>query len=134
MTATCPYCDTQFHNVDRSEDGAPEVPEARRCAQPGCEVELCKAGCEELSFECEGCSKRFCQEHDVRIYGMPHCLPCALDAVYSEEPPCHCQQVDVDRDDATYCDLHYSQSDWNRRLRAVTAAQEYERFNTKEIA
>src|SRR5258706_10309679 len=59
MTATCPLCESTFGNVDRNEDGSPAI-EITRCAHPGCAVYLCRAGCEHLSFQCEGCRKRFC--------------------------------------------------------------------------
>ena len=51
MTAICTSCESIFYHVDRDEDGAPYI-ETTRCAHPGCEVYLCKAGCEHLSFAC----------------------------------------------------------------------------------
>lgn len=57
MTATCTYCDSTFH-VDRNEDGSPAI-ETTRCSHPGCAVYLCQAGCEHLSFFCEGCRSRW---------------------------------------------------------------------------
>ena len=76
MTATCPNCDTLFTHVDRNEDGSPYF-ETTRCTSPGCEVYLCQAGCEELSFACDSCNHRFCLAHLVLIPdGTPRPLKC----------------------------------------------------------
>ena len=125
MTATCTNCDSTFRGVDRNEDGSPAI-ESTRCAHPGCEVYLCRAGCEHLSFTCEGCRKRFCAEHKVTFDELPHCLGCAAADVESQEPECECSQTDVDRFDPRGCEYHDSNSPWNVRLRAVTMAQQYE--------
>jgi len=127
MNATCPHCSTTFCGVDRDEDGRPEVPETTRCAHPGCEVYLCGAGCTELSFECDACNARFCSDHGLTFPEGRYCLACALEAVESYEPECECHQTDVDQCDASGCELHDSRSDWNVRLRAVTAMQQLER-------
>jgi hypothetical protein len=125
MTATCTHCESKFTNVDRNEDGSPAI-ETTRCAHPGCEVYLCHAGCEHLSFACDACGRRFCSEHKVTLDELPYSLGCAVEAVESQEPECECQQSDVDRFDAAGCELHNPASPWNVRLRAVTALQEYE--------
>jgi hypothetical protein len=76
MTATCTHCDTTFRGVDRDEDGRPYF-ESTRCASPGCEVYLCGAGCESLSFACDGCGARFCLEHIILVPdGTPRPLKC----------------------------------------------------------
>lgn len=66
MTATCTHCDTTFPHVDCNEDGSPYI-EAIRCASPGCEVYLCGATCQELSFACDACGLRFCLSHLILI-------------------------------------------------------------------
>ncbi len=126
MNATCSYCETIHVQVDRNEDGSPYI-ESARCAHPGCEVELCQGGCQELSFACEGCRERFCGEHKLALDGLAFCLPCAVADLESREPECECRQTDVDLFDARGCELHDSSSPWNERMRAVTAVQEYEK-------
>ena len=125
MTATCTNCDSTFRNVDRNEDGSPAI-EATRCAHPACETYLCKAGCEHLSFDCEGCGKRFCADHKLTMDGLSYCLACMVSDVYDQEPDCECRQTDVDIFDPRGCEYHDSRSEWNVRLRAVTAMQQYE--------
>jgi hypothetical protein len=125
MTATCANCESIFRNADRNEDGSPVI-ENTRCGHPGCEVYLCHAGCEHLSFTCEDCGRRFCSEHKVALDGLAYCLVCAADAVEDQEPECECRQTDVDMFDTAGCEFHNSASPWNVRLRAVTAVQEYE--------
>jgi hypothetical protein len=49
------------------------------------------------------------------------CLVC----LYDHEPACYCTQTDVDLLDARGCDLHDPRSEWNARLRAVTAVERY---------
>jgi hypothetical protein len=125
MTATCTHCETIFRGVDRNEDGSPAI-ETARCAYPGCDVNLCPLGCEHLSFQCEGCGRRFSDAHRVVLDGSPYCLVCAVAVVESQEPECECQQTDVDLFDAAGCEFHNPASPWNVRLRAVTAIQRYE--------
>jgi hypothetical protein len=125
MTATCTYCDSTFHGVDRNEDGSPAI-ETTRCAQPGCAVYLCRAGCEHLSFFCEGCRSRFCAEHKISLDGTELCVGCAMGMVEDQEPECECSQSDADLFDAAGCEFHNPNSPWNVRLRAVTAMQIYE--------
>ena len=131
MTATCTHCESTFRNVDRNEDGSPAI-ESTRCTYPGCEVYLCRAGCEHLSFQCEGCSKRFCSEHKVTFDGFQVCLACAIAEVENQEPECECQQTDVDLSDARGCDFHDPASPWNMRLRAVIGIQKYEQDRKEE--
>ena len=125
MTATCTHCDTTFHHVDQNEDGSPYI-ESIRCAHPGCEVYLCGAVCQELSFECEACRKRFCGEHKIVLDGEAYCLGCALAVVEDQEPECECRQAGEDLFDPRGCPAHDAMSPWNVRLRAVTAVQQYE--------
>jgi hypothetical protein len=125
MTATCTNCESIFRNVDRNEDGSPVI-ENTRCAQTGCEVYLCRAGCEHLSFTCVACGRRFCSDHKIVLDALPYCLGCAVEAVESQEPECECQQSDVDLFDAAGCEFHNPASPWNVRLRAVTAVQQCE--------
>jgi hypothetical protein len=132
MTATCTYCDSTFHGVDRNEDGSPAI-ETTRCAHPGCAVYLCQAGCEHLSFFCEGCRSRFCGEHKVSLDWMELCAGCAVAVVEDQEPECDCSQSDADLFDAAGCEFHNPNSPWNARLRTVTAVQMYDQ-NVKEIA
>jgi hypothetical protein len=66
MNATCTHCKSIFRNVDRNDDGSPYI-ETTRCAYRGCEVYLCRAGCEHLSFACEACGQRFCDRHLVQV-------------------------------------------------------------------
>ena len=115
---------------DRNEDGSPAI-ENTRCAHSGCEVYLYRAGCEHLSFTCEGCARRSCSDHQVTIGGLALCPGCAAEAVESQEPECTCRQSDADLFDAVGCDYHDPNSPWNVRLRAVTAVQHYE-INQKE--
>jgi hypothetical protein len=124
MTATCTNCHSMFRGVDRNEDGSPVI-ENTRCAHPGCEVYLCRAGCEHLSFTCDGCARRFCSTHEVVIDELALCLVCAVEAVESQEPECECSQTDVDLFDQRGCEYHDSTSPWNMRLRAVTMAQQF---------
>jgi hypothetical protein len=126
MTATCPNCETTFRGVDRNEDGSPAV-ETRRCAHPGCEVYLCKAGCEHLSFHCEGCRQRFCSDHGLNFGGARFCPACVLESAESQEPACECAHTDVDLFDPRGCEYHDQSSPWNVRLRAVTVVQQYKR-------
>jgi hypothetical protein len=125
MIATCAHCETIFGNVDRNEDGSPAI-ENTRCAHPGCEVYLCHAGCEHLSFTCEGCGRRFCSDHGLNFGGERFCIACSSEAVENQESGCECHQSDVDLFDAAGCEFHNPASPWNVRLRAVTAVQEYE--------
>jgi hypothetical protein len=124
MKATCTHCGSTFQNVDRNEDGSPAI-ETTRCAHPGCEVYLCKAGCEHLSFECEGCRKRVCEAHGLNIEGDRLCIACAADLL-ELEPECECTQTDVDVFDPRGCPYHDSHSPWNVRRRAVTSARQYQ--------
>jgi hypothetical protein len=125
MTAKC---DSTFHNVDRNEDGSPAI-ESQRCARPSCEVYLCRAGCEHLSFVCDGCGLRFCDEHKV---GDNLCLGCALTGAELEAEEhavfgsCTCRQTDADMFDPRGCESHDSESPWNVRLRVLIAVQQYE--------
>jgi hypothetical protein len=81
MDANCPNCDTQFTGCDRDEDGVPEVPDTVKCAVPECEVYLCQAGCEHLSFLCSACNRRFCYAHTrIQIAGDSFCGDCNADA------------------------------------------------------
>lgn len=127
MTATCTNCETTFRHVDRNEDGSPAI-ESVRCAFPGCPVDLCRAGCKHLSFECEGCGKRLCTEHQIDVDGMTCCLGCAIETVEGQEPDCTCRQTDVDIFDARGCEFHDRASRWNVRRRAVTAVQQDEQW------
>jgi hypothetical protein len=121
-TAECPACNSVFYGLDRNEDGSPFI-ETRRCAHPGCEVYLCRAGCEHLSFFCEGCRSRFCGEHKVTLDGLELCADCAIRLVEDQEPECECSPSDADLFDAAGCAYHNPNSPWNVRLRAVTAVQ-----------
>jgi len=112
-------------DADRNDDGSPCL-ETTRCAHLGCEVYLCRAGCEHLSFVCEDCDRRFCFEHKIVFDGLSYCPGCAVEAVESQEPECECRQTDVDLFDAADCEFHNPASPWNVRLRAVTAVQQYE--------
>ena len=123
MTATSTRGETTLRDVDRNEDGSPAI-EITRCAHPGSAVD--HAGCEHLSFQCEGCRRRFCSKHQVTLDGLPYCIACAVAVVESQEPECECRQTDVDLFDAAGCELHNPASPWNVRLRAVTAIQQYE--------
>jgi hypothetical protein len=125
MTATCTYCEITFRNVARNEDGSLAI-ENTNCAHLGCDVYRCRAGCEHLSFQCEGCRRRFCVKHQVTLDGLPYCLGCAVEEVENQEPECECRQTDVDMLDAAGCEFHNPASPWNARLRAVTAIQQYE--------
>ena len=98
----------------------------------GSEVDLCQAGCEHLSFQCEGCRRRFCWDHKVALDGVAYCLGCAVEEVEGQEPECECQQTDVDLFDAAGCELHNPASPWNVRLRAVTAIQQYEQQHQEQ--
>ena len=124
MNAFCATCSSTFCHVDRNEDGSPAI-ESTRCSHPGCEVYLCRAGCEHLSFTCEGCGQRFCSAHQVTIDELTLCLGCAVEAVESQEPECECSQTDVDLFDPRGCEYHDSTSPWNVRRRAVTMIQQY---------
>jgi hypothetical protein len=125
MTATCTHCESTFRNVDRNEDGSPAI-ENTRCANPGCDVYLCRAGCEHFSFQCEGCHKRFCSEHKVTFDGFQFCPACAIAEVEAHEPECDCRQTDVDLFDAQGCEFHDPASPWNVRLRTLRAIQQYD--------
>jgi hypothetical protein len=122
MTATCTHCDTTFRNVDRNEDGSPAI-ESTRCAHPGCEIYLCRARCEHLSFQCDGCGKRFCESHGLNFGGATFCIACAAEGL-ELEPECECSQTDADLFDPRGCPYHDAMSPWNVRLRAVTAVQQ----------
>jgi len=122
----------RFRNVGRTEDGLPAI-ENERCCHPGFEVHLCHAGCEHLSFSCQGCSSRFCNEDKVSLDGMELCARCAIAVVEDQEPECECSLSDADLFDAAGCDFHNPNSPWNVRLRAVAAMQMYQQ-SAKEIA
>jgi hypothetical protein len=123
MTVTCTHCDTTFLGVDCNEDGAPAI-ESVRCAHPGCEIYLCKAGCEHLSLECDACRKRVCEVHGLSFGGDRLCIACAADGL-ELEPECECCVGGDDLFDPRGCPLHDSMSPWNVRLRAVAALQLY---------
>jgi hypothetical protein len=123
MTATCTNCESIFRNVDRNEDGSPAI-EQERCARPGCEVYLCRAGCEHLSFRCDGCG--------LSLGADRFCIGCVAETL-ELEPECECRQTDVDMFEARGCPFHDPLSPWNVRHRAVTAVQEYDSI-AKEIA
>jgi hypothetical protein len=131
MTATCTNCDSILRNVDRNEDGSPAI-ECVRCAHPGCEIYLCKAGCQHLSFECHGCGQRFCEGHGLNFGGYRMCITCAAEGLALEEPECECRQSDVDLFDACGCGLHDANSPWNVRLRALNAVQADEQIEGEE--
>ena len=130
MTATCVHCGSAVLNVDRNEDGSPAI-ETTRCAQPGCEIYLCRAAGDHLSFECDACRRRFCDAHRVMLDRAPYCLRCAVAVVESHEPECECTQTDVDLFDPRGCELHDSRSQWNVQRQAVISVQQYEE-NQKE--
>ena|ERR1035437_5989312 len=125
MTAASNHCESVFRGVDGNDVGSPAI-ENTRCAHPGCEDYLCRAGCEHLSFQCEGCGRRLCSEHQVTLDGLPYCFGCAVAVVESQEPECECRPTDVDLFDVAGCAFHNPASPWNVRLRAVTAIQQYE--------
>jgi hypothetical protein len=125
MKATCPNCNTTFHGVERDEDGRPEI-ENTRCAHPRCEVYLCEAGCQHLSFSCEGCDQRFCNEHKVKLDGLPFCLPCAIECLEANLPECLCVPSGRALFDPKDCPIHNSASEWNARSREITAVQQLE--------
>jgi len=131
MTAMCTNCDSTFNNVDRNEDGSPAI-ESVRCAHPGCEIYLCKAGCEHLSFECNSCSKRVCEAHGLNFGGGRFCIACAAEGLQLE-PECECHVGGGDLFDPRGCAYHDSMSPWNVRLRAITAVQQNQQ-NVKETA
>src|ERR1700694_5982664 len=116
MTATCTNCGTTFRSVDRNQDGSLAI-ETTHCAHPDCEVYLCHASCEHLSFTCYGCGRRFCSEHKLVLDELSYCLGCAVEAVESKEPECDCHQSDVDLFDAAGCEFHNPASPWNVRRR-----------------
>jgi hypothetical protein len=122
MNATCTNCETTFYQVERNEDGSPYL-ETTRCAHASCEVYLCRAGCEHLSFVCDGCGERVCNDHRVDV-GDQLCPSCALEVMENGEPECTCTRTDVDLFDACGCEFHDPESGWNRLLRTVTALQE----------
>ena len=121
----CTHCESTFENVPSNEDGSAAI-EDRCCARPECEVYLCRAGGEHLSFECEGCGQRFCTDHKINLDGLLYCLECVVDLVESQAPDCECRQTDVDLFDPLGCQFHDPSSAWNVRLRAVKTIQEYE--------
>src|SRR5260370_14256369 len=125
MTAPCSHCQSIFRIADRNEDASPTIENAL-CEHPGCEVYLCRAGCEHLSFICAGCRNCFSSEHRVVLDELAHCLGCAAEDVERQEPQCECRQTGVDLFDAAGCEFHNPASPWNVRLRAVTAIQEDE--------
>lgn len=86
MTDTCKSCDTRFENVERNEDGAPEIP-GQFCAGETCRTFLCAGGCtEHLSFVCFSCGERFCNEHLVQFEDRKWCTGCAAEArIQAEE-------------------------------------------------
>ena len=126
-TAICANCDSSFPGVDQDEDGFPSVPDTRRCNYTGCEVDLCRAGCRDLSFSCEGCGRWFCTAHRVSMFDSAYCPACAVEAVEANEPECGCHQTDVDLFDPRGCELHDDCSLWNQMRRQVTSIEQYER-------
>src|ERR1019366_7273774 len=122
MTDTCTHCYTTFHYVDQNEDGSPVI-ESTRCAHPGCEIYLCRAGCEHLSFQCDACGKRFCESHGLNFGGATFCIACAAEGL-ELEPECECRQTDADMFDPCGCPYHDAMSPWNVRLQAVTVVQQ----------
>ena len=82
-TAHCPVCDSVFYGCDQDEDGYPYF-ETTRCADPTCEVRLCGATCQELSFQCDGCGHRFCDAHQIfQLDTDRFCATCFLEARYA---------------------------------------------------
>ena len=125
MNAECETCGSIFRGVDRSEDGAPEVP-GRECDDEFCRAWICPAGCQELSFSCDGCSGVFCESHQIHFQGLRLCLDCLQETLEANEPPCSCQQTDVDLFDAADCDFHNDRSDFNRLMRMATDREKCE--------
>ncbi len=105
MNAECETCGSIFRGVDRSEDGEPEIP-GRACADKTCGAWICPAGCQELSFSCDGCSGVFCEEHQINFQGLRVCIACLQDALESNEPECECVPTVADLFDPRSCDLH----------------------------
>jgi hypothetical protein len=132
MAATCTNCESIFCRVHRDEDGPPHI-DSTRCAHSGCEVYLCKAGCEHLSFECNACCQRFCEGHLLNFAGQHFCIACAAEGL-ELEPECECRQTDVDMIDPLGCPCHDAMSPWNLRLRALTTVQQYEQNQKEKIA
>ena len=132
MTVKCTHCDTTFLGVDCNEDGSPAI-ECVRCAHSGCEIYLCKVGCEHLSLECSACRKRVCEMHGLNFGGDRLCIACAADGL-ELEPECECYVGGGDLFDPRGCPFHDPMSPWNVRLRAVAAVQQYEKQSVKEIA
>lgn len=115
MNATCSNCKSRHEHCDRDEDGRPEI-ESTRCASPGCEVWLCEAGCADLSFNCDGCNDRHCNEHMLQLYGMRLCLDCTVDVMAANpEPDCECA-LSGDSADARGCELHDPRSPYRLAL------------------
>ncbi len=122
MNATCSNCNTSFHNVDRNEDGSPAI-EATRCEHPGCEVYLCRAGCDHISAACTFCGVRVCEEHYINWDGSATCLTCMADMA-DEEGPCECVRTDVDAYDNRGCPSCDPRSDHNIRVERLNALME----------
>lgn len=79
---TCPHCDSAFL-CDRNEDGQPEIPNTLKCADQDCQVRLCPAGCEHLSFVCAACDRRFCDRRArAQCSGNVFCGGCWLEVVH----------------------------------------------------
>src|SRR5437899_3236814 len=127
MNSECETCGSLFHGVDRDEDGAREVP-GQKCDDEFCRKWICKAGCQELSFECDGWGHKFCESHQINFQSMRLCIGCLQETLEANEPPCSCQQTDVDLFDAADCDFHNDRSDFNRLMRVATDRERYEKL------
>jgi len=126
MDAECETCGSIFRGVDRSEDGEPEIP-GHECADEFCRAWICPAECQELSFSCDGCSRVFCESHQINFQGLRLCTACLQEALERNEPECECVPSGApDQFDARRCDFHNASSDYNVLLRRVTDIQRYD--------
>jgi hypothetical protein len=126
MTATCTRCEAMLYyvnqkSVGRSADGS--------CGRTGCRTYGYRAGCEHLSFLCEGCGDRFCSEHRITLGGLPFCLACVIAELESQEPDCECRQTDVDLFDARGCELHHASSPRSLSVREVADVTRHDALN-----
>ena len=94
------------------------------CADETCRAWICAAGCRELSFSCDGCSRVFCESHQINFQGLRLCTACLQEALEANEPECECVPSGApDLFDARCCEFHNASSDYNVLLRRITECQ-----------
>jgi len=72
-----------------SLDPGEEIPLVK-CAAETCDVALCPDGCQDLSAKCDGCDRRFCNDHLILVEPEYEC-ECRFTGDQTDATDClHC--------------------------------------------